>query len=122
MRTEQMKIDEAVKRGLALPFALVRSLSQVTLGPTPETVALEELLEARFFDQAEEIRVFQGEDSLQAVQLIQEEDDICLEETRTLMNPVFGAEITIGKVVAFDEDGQAYLATTRLTGWKGEVN
>jgi len=89
------------------------------MGPTPKAVDLEELIEARFFNETEEIRLFQGEDGLQAVRLSAEAGDIWLEETRQLMNPVFGSSITLSRNVGFDEDGQAYVAAVRLIGWKG---
>ena len=119
MKTERLDTGEALERGMALPFALVRSLSQVTLGPVPEAVDLAELLEARFFSEREEIRIVQSGDGLRAVRLAAEEGDVCLPETRPLMNPRFGAELSLCQQVEFDGDGQAYISAARLTGWKG---
>lgn len=119
MKTVRMERTEALELGHTFPFAYIRSLSQVTLGPTPAEDP-EDLLEARFFSSTEEIRVFLGEDGLQAVRLTEEGPrGVCLEETRKLMNPLFGSEITICREIAFDEDGQAYISTVRLSGWKG---
>jgi len=119
MKTERMEVQSALEQGMDLPYALIRSLSQVTLGLTPKAVDLEELIEARFFSETEEIRIFQSEDGLEAARLSMEADDIWLEESRQLMNPVFGSSITLSRKVSFDEDGQAYVAAVRLTGWKG---
>ncbi len=119
MKTEPMEVQSALERGLALPYALVRSLSRVTLSPTPETVDPRELIEACFFSDREEIRVFQGEDGLQAVRLLEEAEDDSLPDAYPLMDPVFGKEVTLCRELAYDEDGQAYVAVTRLTGWKG---
>ena len=47
MKKEALAVNEALAGGMALPYALVRSLSQVSLGPTPgEPPMLDELLEA----------------------------------------------------------------------------
>lgn len=125
MKTEPMDVWEALDRGQALPFALVRSLSGVTLGPTPETVDLEELIEARFFSAGEEVRIFQGEVGLQAVCLTDGEGDIALDRPPyKLANKLKFGEATIMSkwVLDFDDDGQAFVACTRLTGWKGALD
>lgn len=119
MKIETMDVKTALERGLALPFALVRSLSTVTLGPTPETVNEAELLEARFFDADREIRVFRGVAGLQAACLTAEEGDHTLERKCALSNPQFGKTVTLCRQLEFDEDGQAYVSASRLTGWEG---
>lgn len=119
MVIEAMEVHSALERGLTLPFALVRSLSEVTLGPAPKTVDLEELIEARFFDRQIEIRIFQGEEGLQAARLTTEAEGDGLTDTVPLMNPMFGCEMTLCRELEFDEDGQARVLATRLTGWKG---
>lgn len=119
MKTERMDVNAALERGLVLPFALVRSLSRVALGPTPESVDRLELLEARFFDGREEIRIFRDEAGLQAVRLRSEAGDAALEQDLGLMNPMFGKTLRVRRVLEFDEDGQAYIAQTMLTGWEG---
>ena len=118
MKCEQLSVREALSAGGALPFALIRSLSQVTLGRTPARVEEEELLEARFFSETQEIRIFQGADGLRAVRLTGEASDRVLEQTCALENDRFGGTLTIARVLEWDEDGQAYVAATRLTGWK----
>ena len=119
MKTETMAVRQALEQGLVLPFSLIRSLSRVTLGPTPSTVDPDGLLEARFFSAEEEIRVFSGADGLQAAQLTAEPGDVSLKQTYQLMNSSFGTEVTLSREIGFDGDGQAYVSTTRLTGWKG---
>lgn len=118
MKCEKLSIQEALSAGGELPFALIRSLSQVTLGHTPACVEEDEMLEARFFSQTQEIRIFQGADGLRAVRLIGEPSDRVLEQTCKLENKQFGSALTIARVLEWDEDGQAYVTATRLTGWK----
>ena len=121
MKTERLTLQEALERGRALPWSLARSLSSVTLGPTPEGVELEELIEARFFDAREEVRLFRNEAGLQAVRLTQEDGDVTIETVRKLANPKFGRAIMVVQTLDFDGDGQAFVACTRLAGWKGEL-
>ena len=62
MKKEALAVNEALAGGMPLPYALVRSLSQVSLGPTPgEPPMLDELLETRFFDEKQEVRLFRRE-------------------------------------------------------------
>lgn len=119
MKIEPMEVNSALELGRALPYALVRSLSQVTLGLGPQAVDPVELLEARFFSAGEEIRVFREEDGLRAVRLTPQAEDVVLEERRELANPAFGKAVTVCRTLGFDEDGQAYVAGIRLTDWKG---
>lgn len=119
MNIEPMEVSSALERGQGLPYALVRSLSRVTLGPAPRAVDPEELLEARFFSAGEEIRVFRGPDGLQAVRLTPQAEDVILEERRDLANPAYGKAVTVCRTLGFDKDGQAYVAVDRLTGWEG---
>lgn len=119
MKTESLTVREALERGIKLPWALIRSLSQVTLGPIPTDVSQEELIEARFFDADEEIRVFHSCGKLQAVRLLGEPGDNTLERTYEIENPKFGKKFTVRYLLEADEDGQTCLATARLTGWEG---
>ena len=122
MRSESLCIQEALERGRKLPYALIRSFSRVTLGPTPENVDLSELIEARFFHEVEEVRLFRDETGLQAVCLTSDESDITIDKRCELVNKsVLGRSITVQEILDFDEDGQAYIACTRLTGWEGET-
>lgn len=118
MKQETIDIQAALEAGQKLPFAWVRSLSQVSLGRTLLAADLEELLEARFFSRDREIRLFPGEDGLRAVALTGEPEDHVMEEEYQIENPRFGRSITVTRVLDWDEDGQAYIAATRLSGWK----
>ena len=121
MKTESLTVQEALERGRALPWALVRCLSQVTLGPVPTDISQEELTEARFFSVNEEIRVFRSCGQLRAVRLQGELEDNMLERTYKIENPKFGKAFTVCYLLEADKDGQMHLTTARLTGWEGNV-
>lgn len=117
---ERLEVSQALDRGKALPYALIRSLSRVTLGPTPKDIDLPELIEARFFSSDEEVRIFQGETGLQAACVWEGSGDTVIEHTDKLANKaLFGRSMTVRQHLSFDEDGQAYVALTRLAGWEG---
>ena len=118
MKTEGLTVQEALERGRALPWAWVRCLSQVTLGPVPADIDREELIEARFFSVGEEIRVFRSCGQLRAVRLQAEPEDNTLERTWQIENPKFGQTVTACYTLEADEDGQMSLGTVRLTGWE----
>ena len=119
MIRERLDVNEALDRGLAFPWAMLRSLSRVTLGPAPTQADADELLEACFFSPDAEIRLWREDGALQAAILSEEPGDRVLEERRSIENPAFGRELTVRRIIAFDEDGQAYIAATRLCGWEG---
>lgn len=49
MKQERLTGQQALEEGRKLPYALIRQLSRVQLGPVPEQMpALSEILEARF--------------------------------------------------------------------------
>lgn len=114
-----LSVQEALQLGAALPWALVRSLSQVTLGPTPVAVDADELLEARFFSADEEIRLFRSEGQLLAVHLTAEPDDNTIVQVHRIENTAFGSSLTVNCTLQPDEDGQMNITYTRLTGWEG---
>ena len=112
---------QALKEGKYLPYAMIRCNSLMHLGHTPQKdIDAGQLLEARFFDKTKEIRVFRVGDQLHAVTLEEEPDDILIQEEYGLVGTQLGQCITLCRHIDFDEDGQAYRSTTRLTGWKGE--
>lgn len=117
MKRESMSAETALAEGRTLPYALIRTLSGVTLGPTPEGVEQAELLEARFFDARREIRVFVRDGCLCGASLTHEEGDKELIKTEKLLGSKFGGSVTLCRVLETDEDGQTYFAATRLTGW-----
>ena len=121
MKTERLTVQEALERGRTLPWAWVRCLSQVTLGPVPSDIDQEELIEARFFSADEEIRMFRAGGQLRAVRLRIEPEDNTLERTYQIENPKFGQTVTVCYTLEADEDGQVSLGTARLTGWEGNV-
>lgn len=117
---EVLEAGQALSRGRALPYALIRSLSRVTLGPTPDEIDLDELIEARFFDSEQEVRIFHGETGLQAARLWEGAEDTVIERSYALANTaLFGRSIAVRQLLGFDKDGQAHVCYTRLAGWKG---
>ena len=119
MTFEKLAAEEAVQRGLTLPFALLRSISSVSLGNTPTQIETEELLDARFFSDTEEVRLFRRDGLLQGVALKQDADKDYLEKIYRIENPALGSEIVVRYELDVDEDGQTYVSTARLVGWKG---
>lgn len=120
MKIEKVSPEKALERGRTLPFALVRCYSSVTLGKTPADVDTDQLLEARFFDATHEVRLFRQEGGLRAVACEQEVGDDYLEEQYELVNEKrFGKTLTVRHDLSADEDGQTYVASTRLAGYEG---
>lgn len=118
MKQETIDIQAALGGGQKLPFAWVRSLSQVALGRTPLAADLEELLEARFFSRDREIRALPRGGRPACRGPTGEPEDHVREDEYQIEIPRFGRSTTVTRVLDWDEDGQAYIAATRLSGWK----
>lgn len=120
MKREKLDVQEALRRGRALPYGWICTLSGVSLGPVSGELPLEELIEARFFGPAEEVRIFRREGQLQAAVLAEEPGDQILAETYPIQNKaLFGMALTVHQILDEDEDGQCYVAAVRLADWKG---
>ena len=118
MKLERLSVEEALRRGQALPWALVRSLGGMSLGAVPETIETEELVEARFFDAHTEVRLFRRDGALQGAALTEEDGDNQWEKVYRIENPAYGARLKLASTLAADEDGQTYIAATRICGWE----
>lgn len=120
MKIEFMQSELALEQGIKLPFAFIRSLSNVMLGKTPQVINRDELLEARFFGVHCEIRIFLRDGNLCATRLEEEPDDKILSVEYKLDNPQFGSSIKVYQCLDThsDEDGQTFVSTVRLAEWR----
>lgn len=119
MKKTTLTVEDAIRLGTELPYAYITRLSEVTVGPTPDVFGTGELLEARFFGPDREVRIFRCEDDLCAVMLEDEAGDVYLDKTSRIRRSCFGKTLTLRRYLSFDEDGQAYIAETRLLDWEG---
>ncbi len=118
MKRENLTAEQALAQGMRLPFALIRQLSQVTLGPVPaQPPELAQLIEARFFDGQQEIRLFRHHGTLQGVCMTPEAGDRWIERTLPVENRALGEKITVRYLLRFDEDGQCEIGTFCLIDW-----
>ncbi len=111
-------LQQALQEAKALPWAWLRYLSRMYIGENPPAVSPHELVEGRFFGENMEIRLYNDGDGLAAVKFTDEPEDVFL-DTTVYLRWGFGKELRKRRYVEFDEDGQAYIACTRLVEWKG---
>ena len=122
MKPETLTVEAALARGKELPWALVRSLSSVTLGPVPAELPPEdELLEVHFFSEAEEIRLFRDGAGLRAARLAEGPETPVIRREFEVENPAMGKTITVCWRIEADEDGQCALTGARLAGWEAKA-
>lgn len=121
MKTEVLNKEEALRLGMALPWAFLRCYSEASLGPTPEQIDPNELLEARFFSEQEEIRLLRLEGELRGLRRT-EDGGKEIESCFRIANPAFGRTLRTRRSIIFDEDGQAAFTELRLCGWEGGEN
>lgn len=119
MKPTVLELDEARARCADYPYVLVRELSRIWLGETREAdINWDEITELRFFSESAELRLFRRDGNLQAVLLEDESEDDCLDKTFPLAhNGAFGEQLIVREYLAYDEDGQLFIAAERLKGW-----
>lgn len=118
MRITSLSIDEAMQSALAMPFAYIACLSHVHMGQTPKTVDFAEVNDGRFFGECGEIRFIRENGAMTAVWITDDAQDVTIDRTYALIKG-FGSQLTERRYIQFDQDGQGYIAATRLLAWEG---
>lgn len=122
MRQTDLGVREALelleRQPQRFPYQIIYRLSGVELGDRMDPVDLEEATEARFFGPEAELRFFEGRDGLTALLVEDGPEDLWVDRQARLL-PRFGSTLTSRQYVAFDQDGQGYIALVRLLDWKG---
>ena len=118
MKRTVLTVDEALEQGKSMSYAYIARLSSVYVGPMPQVLPLEELTEARLFGEDGEIRIWKTED-VYAACLLEDGGSNYIDRESPVISPKFGKKITKRQYLAFDEDGQGYVAATRLLRWEG---
>ena len=123
MKQKKLNLSEAFEAGEKLPYAMIRTLSSVYVGENRSMKNMEPLLdeleEARFFNDKTEIKILRKDTDLMAVQTDAEPSDHCLVKTYSIANPEFGKTLQVACDLGQDEDGQTYICGERLIGWEG---
>lgn len=121
MQTRIINLDEALKREYwvdnAYTYIWKQGYDKVELLPIEraDDLVLENLLEARIFSERKELHLFHYEDGIRAVETEIEPSDEYREEKQLLI-PRYGKNVTLRNYIAYEEDGQAYIARTVLCG------
>lgn len=119
-------VQEALVKSKSYSYALLYYMSEVKLMEWGEaqdenSVNVEELLEARFFDDKGEIHIFEGNSGLNAIEISETDEEVdAIEETYPIRS-IFDwtkthkkPQLVIKKYIQYDSDGQAYVAACRL--------
>ena len=102
-------------------FVYIRELSRLELGRRADLkpVNWNEVIEVRFFDDKGELRFFDNGDGLKAAEIIIDPDDDCKDTDYELEHDgEFGGGITVRECFDYDDDGQLYVAASRLVDWR----
>jgi hypothetical protein len=115
MKTKIINIEDALNKdflkSLGLEYALIYNFDGVIVDFLDEVkIDKRKLLEARFFNEKEEVHIFK-ECDLKSVYMI-EDGDKYSDEKYILANK-YGKGMTVRNYFSFDDDGQAYISYTR---------
>ena len=113
-----LSVQDAIDAGRKLKNAGVylRLFDRVVLGKTLEMKEIPEdrILELRFFNRDQEIRIYRDGDQLNAIR-VRDGDYPDFIDSRHKINPQFGDYSLVKRqYIDFDEDGQAYPVCTRF--------
>ena len=106
-------VDKAAADALKKPFAVILEMSSVYSGSTGQDWKLsDELLEAHFFDEDEEIRIFNSDGEMKAVCIYESPDEV----SSTKICRIDGSkdEVVIKQILAADNDGQYSIRAMRM--------
>lgn len=117
---ERISMDQALEKIAAYQYALIYEMSEIIFCRTENLGHVEgdECLEARFFDESGELHIYEEDGRRCAVMARGTMDDDCLMKKYALQERYFGAGkyLCVCEHLAYDEDGQAVVALTRLAG------
>lgn len=119
-KIKHVEPKEAKKQAAFYEYALLYMISEIVLCRTESLVDInwDECQEARFFSEEKELHVFETESGMDAVEISDgDSQDIVIKEY--LLDSRFSGiwhSILVQEYLEYDEDGQAYVANTRLRG------
>lgn len=117
---EKIEADKARDSISNYQYALVYRMSEIVFCKASdwENPKWEECLEARFFDKDKELHIYEEDGEWHAVKATGTFDSDCLMKKYELRKYYFGSNkyLSVCEHLDYDEDGQAYVAFTRLTG------
>lgn len=117
---EKMDAEHALSQLAEYRYALVYRISGITLCAASDfdNADWDECFEARFFDEEKELHIYEEDGVLHAVRSIGTADGDSLVKKYRLQDRYFGQNkyLCICEHLDYDEDGQAFVALTRLTG------
>lgn len=110
--------------GKNYPDALIYCMSSLYVGKTGEfSDKVEEIVEARFFDEKQELHIFWQDEQIKGCQVRDEEGDtIIKKEWDILEGKKKNSKMYVKQFIEYDEDGQAMITKTCLAKIReGEV-
>lgn len=128
IQIKPVEINDALKKATEYEHNLVRQISSVRIDAPMEQIIWEEVEEAFFFDEKQELHIYRSGEELIAVEAAEEEPaqhivKKCYEINKSLFSDSEKKKIVVKEYLDFDEDGQCFVGYTRLSGIvKGEEN
>lgn len=113
------EIQEAYNQITQYEYALIYMISEIRLVCTKdaETLNWTECIEARFFSDDKELHIFEQDGEKVAVEVYdtgEPQDEIIKEYPLAHKFHYMGKKLYVKEYIEYDEDGQAYVALTRL--------
>lgn len=121
---EKIEADKALEDFADYQYALIYMMSEIIFCKTADLDAPDwgECLEARFFDENKELHIYEEDGKLRAVKIDGSVDSDCLTKKYKIRSCYFGQTekerkyLCVCEHLDYDEDGQAFVILTRLTG------
>ncbi len=114
---KEVSFEEGKNIGATCTNVLAYEMSKVVFGREKfSEINWEECTEAYFFDESKQVHMFLSEDGWKAI-VFEEKDQLSyVDKTNEILSKFKGEgkDIVRREYLAFDEDGQTYVAYTRL--------
>lgn len=117
---EKIHVDDVLEMLAEYQYALLYGISGIVFCKAADYDGADwdECFEARFFDEDKELHIYEEDGKKCAVKVMGTVDDDCLVKKYELQDRYFGPGryLCVCEHLKYDEDGQAAVALTRLTG------
>ena len=116
----KIDIQDAYNKVEEYEYALLYMMSEMILSKVEalDKIDWEQCLEARFFSEDKELHIYEDDGEYMAVEIQEEKEADTLIKKYELANRFkgIGKSVCVSEYISYDEDGQAYVSLTRLSG------